>query len=166
MADHHGSCSSFLPGRSQEHKRPIFPFKTDPAFASLTEKCWAPKADDRPDFDSILNTLLKLRKDLGGLTPKVNIKKPLGGPCGVKPAHQYEIASVAGGTVTADEPLFEYTGGVAANAPQPQPQPLAGGLGLKAARVEKLAPVLEEASVSDSSINMKGIVMEAASEYR
>ena len=144
----------------------MFPPKTDPAFVSLAEKCWAPKADDRPDFDTILRTLLQLRKDLGGQTPKVNINKPLGGPSGVKPAHQYEIASVAGGTVSADEPLFEYTGGVAANAPRPHPQPHLAHGGLKVARVEKLAPVLEQEEPSGSSINMKGIVMEAASEYR
>lgn len=149
----------------------MFPSNANRSFVALAEASWAPKEEDRPSFESILNTLMQLRKELGGQTPRVNLKGSLGA---MPKANDIKMDSVAGGTVNEAEPLFEYTGGVAAAAPPPPPSSISGVqagvhklMGMGHGR-DKLEPVTEERGSESMMASMKGlaVVIDAASEAR
>ncbi|KAG2426117.1 hypothetical protein HYH02_014872 [Chlamydomonas schloesseri] len=54
---------------SKEGRRPVFPLGTPAAFKELAERCWVPDPAQRPSFNEILDTLLRLRAEVPGPTP-------------------------------------------------------------------------------------------------
>ncbi|KAI8463338.1 MAG: hypothetical protein J3K34DRAFT_149057 [Monoraphidium minutum] len=56
--------------------RPRFPPFVPREYRDLAEECWAPDPDKRPSFGKVLESLLAIRRRLGGVTPPFSPYKP------------------------------------------------------------------------------------------
>ena len=60
---------------AQDHLRPVFPPDTPIGYKQLAEACWDPISLKRPDFSSIVSTLIQLREEVGGETLPIDMTR-------------------------------------------------------------------------------------------
>ncbi|PNG99028.1 putative serine/threonine-protein kinase, partial [Tetrabaena socialis] len=61
---------------TKEGRRPKFPPFAPHSFVSLATRCWDPDASLRPTFEEVLTELTRIRDELGGSTPVLQILPP------------------------------------------------------------------------------------------